>query len=60
VKYRFFRGTLASWDELFGTAAEFATELGELRLINISHSCDGGNGTIAVWYWADDDEPADV
>ena len=56
VKYQTFRGSLASWDELFGSAATFATTLGELRVINISHSCDGSKGVVTVWYWSGEDE----
>ena len=54
VRYKIFRASLASWDELFGQAAEFSSEQGEMKIINISHSCDGGNGTVVVWYWSDD------
>lgn len=53
VKHKMFRGTLTTWDELFGQAAQFATELGEIRVINISHSCGGSDGVVTVWYWAD-------
>lgn len=49
-----FRGTFATWQELFAQAANFATEIGPERLINISHSADQGDGVVAVWYWADD------
>jgi hypothetical protein len=48
-----FRGTLASWDQLFIDAAEFATSLGPDRLITISHSEDQQDGVVAVWYWAE-------
>ena len=55
VKYKFFRGLLTSWDALFEQAAEFAQEIGSERLINVSHANSGGDGTVTVWYWADDD-----
>jgi len=55
VGYTLFRGTFATWDELFAKAAAFATELGETRLINISHSCAGSDGVVTVWYWIFDD-----
>lgn len=29
VHYKFFRGTLASWDNLFQQASDFATKLGK-------------------------------
>jgi hypothetical protein len=44
-------GDLASWATLFTEAADFA-ELGPERLISISHSADGGNGVVTVWYWS--------
>ena len=52
AEYRLFRGTLASWDELFLQAAEFATQIGPERLITISHSEDRDDGVIAVWFWS--------
>lgn len=55
VKYEIFQGSFATWDELFTRAARFATELGELRVINISHS-DNGNGVVTVWYWSGESE----
>jgi len=51
VEYEMFRGTLATWDDLFAQAASFAGGIGRERLIGISHSADGGNGVVAVWYW---------
>jgi hypothetical protein len=54
AKHRTFRGTFATWDQLFDEAADFATEIGPERLINISHSADRGDGVVAVWYWADE------
>ena len=51
VHYKIFRGTLASWDKLFQQASDFATKLGKEKLINISHSADGGDGVVTVWYW---------
>jgi hypothetical protein len=53
VKYKMFRGTLTSWNELFEDAARYATDLGEIRVINISHSCAGSDGVVMVWYWSD-------
>ena len=55
VGYTIFRGTFATWDELFAKAAAFATELGETRVINISHSCAGSDGVVTVWYWIFDE-----
>lgn len=51
VRFKTFRGSWASWDELFQDAADFATELGKERLISISHSEDGNDGVVTVWYW---------
>ena len=57
VKYELFRSGFKSWDSLFATAAEFATQIGRERLIGISHSEDKQDGVIAVWYWG---EPGSV
>ena len=56
LAYRVFRGTLASWDELFTQAASFATEVGPERVVNISHSADQHDGVVTVWYWAAEGE----
>jgi len=53
VKFKMYRGTLTTWDELFKEAARYATDLGEIRVINISHSCAGTDGVVTVWYWSD-------
>jgi hypothetical protein len=53
VRFKIFRGVMASWQELFQKASEFATQLGRERLITISHSEDQQDGVIAVWYWGD-------
>ena len=53
VRFEIFRGTLATWPELFAKASEFATQIGSERLISISHSEDKEDGVIAVWYWGD-------
>ena len=55
VGYQTFRGTFATWDDLFAKAAGFATELGETRVINFSHSCAGNDGVVTVWYWIFDE-----
>jgi hypothetical protein len=51
VTYKHFRGTLKTWDTLFREAAEFASMVGEERLISISHSADHSDGIVPVWYW---------
>jgi hypothetical protein len=52
VGFEVFRGILTSWDQLFAEAAAFATEIGSVRLISISHSASGNEGIVTVWYWA--------
>jgi hypothetical protein len=52
VKFEVFRGMLASWDQLFTEASEFASSLGANRVISISHSADHHDGVVVVWYWA--------
>ncbi len=51
LQFRVFRGTWASWNELFRQAAEFANALGPERVVSISHSEDNNDGVVAVWYW---------
>jgi hypothetical protein len=51
VKYRLFKATFKSWDELCKEAATFASEQKKERLINISVSEDHNEGVIIVWYW---------
>ena len=58
--YKLFRGAWTSWDELFAEACRFATEVGELRLINISHSCASTDGVVTVWYWSDDEADSEA
>jgi hypothetical protein len=42
---------MATWDQLFAEAAEFATGIGRERLVGISHSEDQQDGVVSVWYW---------
>jgi hypothetical protein len=51
VKFKVFRGMWTSGEELFAEAAAFAAEIGSVRLISISHSTSGNEGTVTVWYW---------
>lgn len=51
VVYNHFRGTFKSWKQLFQEASDFATEVGQERLISISHSAEGAEGIVTVWYW---------
>jgi len=58
MRFKLFRGVLASWDDLFTQAAEFASEVGPERLFSISHSEDKDDGVVTVWYWVcDQDSP---
>lgn len=56
MTYRKFRGTFATWEQLFAEAAQFATAIGPERVLSISHSADGGDGVVTVWYWTTEDE----
>jgi len=58
LAYRVFRGTWASWEDLFRDAAEFANELGPEAVVSISHSKDQDDGVVAVWYWTNEDDTA--
>ena len=52
MRFEIFRSSVESWDNLFAKASEFATEIGEQRVINISHSWHHNHGIVTVWYWA--------
>jgi hypothetical protein len=52
MRHRLFRGTLVTWDALCREAEDFATQLGPGNVVSISHSCDGAEGVIIVWYWS--------
>jgi hypothetical protein len=56
LAYKYFRGTFATWDDLFSEAAQFATEVGPERVVGISHSSDQKNGVVTVWYWTETDK----
>ncbi len=49
--YRVFKSHFDSWNRLFFEAAAFADEIGRQNVISISHSADGGQGVVTVWYW---------
>lgn len=53
LAYRIFASSWSSWSELFSQAASFASSLGPERVVDISHSSDQNEGTVAVWYRAD-------
>lgn len=52
VEFEVYRGTWASWEELFRRAAMFASSIGKDRVISISHSEDKDDGVVTVWYWS--------
>lgn len=56
VRFRYFRGSMSTWDELFSQASEFADTLDPALLINISHAVEGLDGTVAVWFWSEDED----
>jgi hypothetical protein len=56
VLFKTWDSKMASREKLFKAATEFATKLGEERLINITHSEDRDNIVITIWYWGDQEE----
>jgi len=54
LKYKVFRASgQTPWDKLFDEAAQFANEIGAEQVVNISHTADGGSGTVVIWYLAE-------
>lgn len=53
VLYKHFRASLKSWEELFQEASDFATAIGREQIISISHSQEGIEGIVVVWYWGE-------
>lgn len=51
LQFEVFKSGMESWDKLFQRAADFATNLGPDRVVNISHSEDQNEGVVTVWYW---------
>jgi hypothetical protein len=51
VHYKIFKSKTQSWPTLFNDASAFANQIGEQRLINISHSCDQLEAVVVVWFW---------
>src|ERR1700683_375849 len=56
VLFKSWDSKMASREKLFKAATEFATKLGQDRLINITHSEDRDNIVITLWYWGDQEE----
>lgn len=49
--YRMFKSSVKTWQTMFNEASDFASTIGEQRVISISHSCDNGSAVVVVWYW---------
>ncbi len=52
VQVKIFSSNARSMGDICADAADFATELGPERLINISHTKEDTAIWVAVWYWA--------
>lgn len=51
IDFRIFRATgVTAWEKPMLAAAEFASTLERNDILSISHSSDGGDGTVVVWY----------
>jgi hypothetical protein len=51
VQFQIFKSSFQSWETLCEEAAQFASEKGRDRIINVSVSEDHNDGVIIVWYW---------
>ena len=51
VGFKVFKSSFSSWDDLCQQAADFASEKGRDRLINISVPEDHNDGVVVVWFW---------
>lgn len=49
--FKMFKSSVKTWQTLFVEASEFASNIGDQRVINISHCCDHGTAVVVVWYW---------
>ncbi|MDH3493459.1 MAG: hypothetical protein OEM82_07915 [Acidobacteriota bacterium] len=57
LTFKAFESSWDSWEKLFQKASDFANSVGRECVLNISHSCDGGNrGVVTVWYWKEKTE----
>ena len=55
VRFKMFKSSMSSWQQMFNEAADFANTFPADRLINISHSADQSQGVVVVWYWGEVD-----
>lgn len=51
AKYKLFKSSYDSWEEMSRQVAEFLTSLGPGKVIGVSHSHHNQLGVMAVWYW---------
>ncbi|MGI9518708.1 MAG: hypothetical protein ACR2NP_16745 [Pirellulaceae bacterium] len=51
LKFKYFRGSMKTWQTLFEEAATFASKQGEQSILNITTSCDHHDAVVTVWYW---------
>lgn len=56
VFFKVYDSKMASREKLFKAATEFANQIGQERLITLTHSEDRDNVVITVWYWAEAEE----
>lgn len=55
MRYLLIRSSMRSWESLLTEASERASALAEGQLFALTHSADGGDGVVVVWYWVDHD-----
>jgi len=62
VRFKTFESQFATRQKILQMAADFATQLGPERLINITHSEDRDDEVVTIWYWeeAHDLKPTDT
>ena len=51
IQHSIYKSSFDSWEEMCSKVARFAETIPREDLINISHSSEGGQGVIIVWYW---------
>jgi hypothetical protein len=56
VRYKLFKSSLTTWNDMCTEAAAFASTVQLDRLVSISHSADNSQGVIVVWYWGSESE----
>ena len=52
LDYRYYRGSWQSWEDLFAQASAFAASIGPERVVSLSHSSEGADGVVVVWFWS--------